>query len=109
LHARRRAAAAHRVADDPAHGVAGRDRPRPDELLALLTDRRTYHIELRATASTYMASVSWTYPQDALIALRTRLVKMSGRVGFARICTRAVAPLPLTVSPMIQRPIRRTR
>jgi type IV secretory pathway VirB9-like protein len=28
---------------------------------------------------------------------------MSGRVGFARICTRAVAPLPLTVSPMIQR------
>lgn len=38
--------------------------------LVINTDRRTYHIELRATASTYMASVSWTYPQDALIALR---------------------------------------
>ena len=34
------------------------------------TDRRTYHLELRATPATYMASVSWTYPQDQLIALR---------------------------------------
>lgn len=38
--------------------------------LVINTDRRTYHIELRATASTYMASVSWSYPQDQLIALR---------------------------------------
>jgi hypothetical protein len=34
------------------------------------TDRRTYHMELRATEKTYMASVSWIYPQDELIALR---------------------------------------
>ncbi|ARS26409.1 P-type conjugative transfer protein TrbG [Sphingomonas sp. C8-2] len=40
--------------------------------LVINTDRRTYHIELRATPSTYMASVSWTYPHDALIALRVR-------------------------------------
>ncbi|BCI71995.1 P-type conjugative transfer protein TrbG [Sphingomonas paucimobilis] len=40
--------------------------------LVINTDRRTYHLELRATASTYMASVSWTYPQDALIALQGR-------------------------------------
>lgn len=38
--------------------------------LVINTDRRTYHLELRATPSTYMASVSWTYPQDQLIALR---------------------------------------
>ena len=38
--------------------------------LVINTDRRTYHLELRATASTYMASVSWTYPADQLIALR---------------------------------------
>ncbi|NIJ64270.1 type IV secretion system protein VirB9 [Sphingomonas leidyi] len=38
--------------------------------LVINTDRRTYHLELRATPSTYMASVSWTYPQDRLIALR---------------------------------------
>ncbi|MGH6696450.1 P-type conjugative transfer protein TrbG [Sphingopyxis sp.] len=38
--------------------------------LIINTDRRTYHVELRATAATYMASVSWTYPADELIALR---------------------------------------
>jgi P-type conjugative transfer protein TrbG len=44
---------------------------RPDLATNLLinTDRRTYHIELRATPSAYMASVAWNYPQDALIAL----------------------------------------
>ncbi|MBL0923426.1 MAG: P-type conjugative transfer protein TrbG [Sphingomonadaceae bacterium] len=36
------------------------------------TDRRTYFLELRANASTYMASVSWTYPMDELIAIRSR-------------------------------------
>lgn len=45
---------------------------RPDLLtnLVINTDRRTYHMELRATERTYMASVSWSYPQDQLIALR---------------------------------------
>ena len=38
--------------------------------LVINTDRRTYLIELRATPTTYMASVSWTYPLDQLIALR---------------------------------------
>jgi len=38
--------------------------------LVINTSRRTYHVELRANASTYMAAVSWIYPQDELIALR---------------------------------------
>jgi len=38
--------------------------------LVINTDRRTYHLELRSVAKTYMASVSWAYPQDQLIALR---------------------------------------
>jgi P-type conjugative transfer protein TrbG len=38
--------------------------------LVINTDRRTYHLELRAAERTYMASVSWSYPQDELIALR---------------------------------------
>lgn len=38
--------------------------------LVINTDRRTYHLELRGNPSTYMASVSWIYPQDQLIALR---------------------------------------
>jgi type IV secretion system protein VirB9 len=45
---------------------------RPDVITNLVTntDRRTYHMELRSTERTYMASVSWIYPQDQLIALR---------------------------------------
>lgn len=37
--------------------------------LVINTDRRTYHLELRANPHVYMASVSWSYPQDELIAL----------------------------------------
>lgn len=40
--------------------------------LVINTDRRSYHLELRATPETYMASVSWIYPQDRLIALRNQ-------------------------------------
>jgi P-type conjugative transfer protein TrbG/P-type conjugative transfer protein TrbL len=40
--------------------------------LVINTDRRTYHLELRSAEKTYMASVSWAYPQDQLIALRQR-------------------------------------
>ncbi|AOF98752.1 P-type conjugative transfer protein TrbG (plasmid) [Blastomonas sp. RAC04] len=43
--------------------------------LVINTNRRTYHLELSATTSTYMAAVSWTYPQDALIALRSTEVE----------------------------------
>lgn len=38
--------------------------------LIINTDQRTYHIELRANASAYMASVSWRYPEDDLLAIR---------------------------------------
>jgi type IV secretion system protein VirB9 len=38
--------------------------------LVINTDRRTYFVELRSTEKTYMASVSWLYPEDQLIALR---------------------------------------
>jgi type IV secretion system protein TrbG len=38
--------------------------------LIINTDRRTYLMELRSTEKTYMASVSWQYPEDQLIALR---------------------------------------
>jgi type IV secretion system protein VirB9 len=38
--------------------------------LLITTDRRTYHLEMRSSESTYMASLSWTYPQSELAALR---------------------------------------
>ncbi len=43
--------------------------------LVINTDRRTYHLELRAQPATYMAALSWTYPQDALIALHSAAVE----------------------------------
>ncbi|GFE93919.1 MULTISPECIES: P-type conjugative transfer protein TrbG [Acetobacteraceae] len=44
---------------------------RPDLTTNLIvnTDQRTYLAELRSTPATYMASVSWDYPEDDLIAL----------------------------------------
>ena len=38
--------------------------------LIIATDRRIYHVEAVSTARTAMATISWTYPLDSLIALR---------------------------------------
>ena len=38
--------------------------------LVVTTDRRSYHIALTSVARTAMAALTWTYPQDALIALK---------------------------------------
>jgi type IV secretion system protein VirB9 len=45
---------------------------RPDLVsnLVINTDRRTYLLEIRSAEKTYMASVSWQYPEDQLVALR---------------------------------------
>ena len=40
--------------------------------LVITTDRRSYHLQLTATARTAMATLSWTYPADQLIALREK-------------------------------------
>ncbi len=53
-----------------AHILVKPVRPDIETNLVINTDRRTYHVELRANPSVYMASVSWIYPQDELIALR---------------------------------------
>ena len=37
--------------------------------LVITTDRHVYHLSLTSTARTAMAALSWTYPQDQLIAL----------------------------------------
>lgn len=52
-------------------------RPDLQTNLVINSDRRTYHLELRSTEKTYMASVSWQYPQDQLIALRRQSAQAS--------------------------------
>lgn len=38
--------------------------------MVITTDRRAYHLALESTDRTAMAAVSWTYPQDRLLALQ---------------------------------------
>lgn len=38
--------------------------------LIITTDRRTYHLQLESTLSTAMSALSWTYPQDELLAIK---------------------------------------
>ncbi|HEX4693644.1 P-type conjugative transfer protein TrbG [Sphingomonas sp.] len=38
--------------------------------LVVTTDRRTYHLSLSSSGGAAMSAISWTYPQDALIALK---------------------------------------
>jgi type IV secretion system protein TrbG len=40
--------------------------------LVITTERRTYHLELESTETTYMSSLSWTYPNDDLIAIKKK-------------------------------------
>jgi type IV secretion system protein TrbG len=40
--------------------------------LVVLTDRRVYHLEATSTERTWMASVSWSYPQDLVVTLRAK-------------------------------------
>lgn len=42
--------------------------------LVITTDRRVYYVELASRATGAMAALSWTYPQDELIALRREQV-----------------------------------
>jgi type IV secretion system protein TrbG len=39
--------------------------------LVITTDRRSYHLQLESTDRTYMAAISWTYPQDGLVSTST--------------------------------------
>lgn len=40
--------------------------------LMIATDRRVYHLDLESTDSSYMAALSWRYPQDELTRLKAR-------------------------------------
>jgi type IV secretion system protein VirB9 len=48
--------------------------------LVITTDRRTYHLEMRSSQATYMASVSWTYPASELLALKKQRAEIEAAV-----------------------------
>ncbi len=39
--------------------------------LVILTDRRTYHLQLESTARVAMAAISWSYPNDSLVSAKS--------------------------------------
>lgn len=58
---------------------------RPELLtnLVINTDRRTYLLELNSTETTYMAQVSWQYPEDQLIALHRQNAEAEAQMPVA--------------------------
>ena len=53
----------------------------PMNNIVIATDRRTYHIEAHPTRETYMAAVSWRYPQDEFVALRRQNAEAEARAN----------------------------
>jgi type IV secretion system protein VirB9 len=51
--------------------------------MVITTDRRTYHLALESTETTAMAALSWTYPQDQLIALKVQNEKADAAAPIA--------------------------
>jgi P-type conjugative transfer protein TrbG len=51
--------------------------------LVIMTDRRSYHLVLESTDRTSMAAISWTYPQDQLVALRQQNEKADAAAPIA--------------------------
>jgi len=56
--------------DQRRHVIVKPTRPDLHSNLAIFTSRRTYHLELQSTPETWIAAVSWDYPQDTLRALK---------------------------------------
>ena len=57
------------------HVILKPTRPDLQTNIIILTDRRTYHLEARSTSETWMAAVSWDYPQSRLAQLRAANAK----------------------------------
>jgi type IV secretion system protein VirB9 len=51
--------------------------------MVITTDRRTYHLALESTETTAMAALSWTYPEDQLIALKAQNEKADAAAPIA--------------------------
>lgn len=58
--------------------------------LVITTDRRAYHLEMRSFRETYMAAISWTYPQDQLT--RRRQETASAAISSSAVVAANVAP-----------------
>ncbi len=51
--------------------------------LVITTDRRTYHLQMESTPATAMAAISWSYPQDTLMALQAQQAQVDAAAPVA--------------------------
>lgn len=51
--------------------------------LVITTNARVYHLALESTSRSAMTAISWTYPQDVLIALQRRIAETEAAVPIA--------------------------
>ncbi len=51
--------------------------------LVITTDRRTYHLQLESTSATAMTAMSWTYPEDELLAINRQEARAQGAAPVA--------------------------
>ncbi|AYV47543.1 P-type conjugative transfer protein TrbG [Caulobacter flavus] len=58
--------------------------------LIINTDRRTYHLELRASARTWLSQVAWTYPSAALPAPSIEPVNAASPASLAKAAPRRI-------------------
>jgi type IV secretion system protein VirB9 len=59
-------------------------RPNLKTNLVITTDRRLYLLELTSTEETWMASVSWNYPQEQLVSLRKQAARAEASAPVAQ-------------------------
>jgi len=67
-------------AEERRHVIVKPTRPELQTNLVILTSRRTYHLEVRSTSETWMAAVSWDYPQTRLAQLKAANEKAEAEV-----------------------------
>ncbi len=61
------------AADERVHILVKPIAPGLSTNLVIATDRRAYHLEMRSFRETYMAAISWTYPQGDLVKRRNEV------------------------------------
>src|SRR5205085_524850 len=59
-------------------------RPNLKTNLVITTNRRLYLLELTAMTQTWMASISWNYPQDQLVSLRKQATRAEASAPLAQ-------------------------
>ena len=78
------------IVGDTASGTKGGERthilvkpvaPNLKTNLVIATDRRAYHLDMHSFRDTYMAAISWTYPEDALVKRRAENAESASRAA----------------------------